>query len=257
MTTYIFSHYLMSWIAPPGIQILFILFAIAIYRIWPFLTKSLIVVSVITLWLASAPIVSYRLIETLQNRYPPLSSSLISSSPFSHGAIVVLGGGDDTRVEDDNKKVVSLTTFNRLHYAVYLFKKTHLPLIVSGGREMGSLDSEADLMLKTLRETFSISTAIKEDQSLNTAEESRFVSSLLKQYQFDGIYLVTNAWHMPRSVASFKRAGIRVIPAPMGYQVYDHHYTLLSYFPNIQALEATNITLHEWIGLLWYKLHNK
>jgi len=254
MTTYIFSHYLTPWFMPPGVQILLAIVGIILFRVRPLLSKILFVISISTLWLASAPIVAYNLLDILQNEYSVLPLQSLNSPYFTHSAIVVLGGGDDTNVEQGNIHTVSETTLNRLRYAAYLVKKTHLPLIVSGGRENGSVESEADLMAKTMQDDFAISTAMKEDKSMNTAEESVYVAALLKQYQLNGIYLVTNAWHMPRSMMSFERAGIQVIPAPMGYKVYDHHYTLLSYLPNVQALEATNVALHEWIGMIWYKM---
>lgn len=254
MTTYIFYHYIAPWILPPGMQIFLALSGFILYRFYPRISKLFIATSVITLWLASAPIVAYHLLEILQNRYPALQSKALTSIPFTHGAIVVLGGGSDISVEKNHTETVSENTLNRLRYASYLFNQLHLPLIVSGGREPGSANSEAHLMLKTLQEDFAVTTALKEDQSLNTLEESQYVAALLKQNHMDGILLVTNAWHMPRSVMSFERAGIHVIPAPMGYKVYDHHYTLLSYFPNVQALEATCIVLHEWLGMLWYQL---
>lgn len=253
MTTYIFYHYIAPWIMPPGIQICLALIGFILYRFYPLISKILIVMSIVTLWLVSTPIFSYHLLEILQNRYPVLQTEHFST-PFSHGAIVILGGGSDVSVEKGNHRTVSENTLNRLRYGAFLFNRLHLPLIVSGGRESSSTDSEADLMLNTLREDFSVADALKEDKSLNTAEESQYVALLLKQNHIDGIILVTNAWHMPRSVMSFRHAGIRVIPAPMGYKIYDHHYTFLSYLPDIQALEATRIALHEWIGMLWYQL---
>lgn len=254
MATNIVSHYLAPWFLPPGLHILIASLGIALYRLWPTTSKILIIVSIISLWLASAPIVAYSLIESLQNRYPSLQHTPLIQ-PFSHAAIVVLGGGSDVSVER-NRRVVSEITFSRLRYAAYLHKTIHLPLIVSGGKASIASDSEADLMLQTLQNDFHIPFALKEDKSFTTADESKLLAPILKQHHFDGVYLVTNAWHMPRSVESFTRAKIALIPAPMGYQVYDHHYTLLSYLPNIHALEASTIAMHEYIGLVWYRINN-
>lgn len=257
MTTYILLHSLTPWLMPPGLQILLGLLGIIIYSGWRKLGILLMAAGIFSLWLASMPVVAYNLIEILQNRYPVLQLTSFASQPFSHGVIVVLGSGTGVNIEKNNQYTISETTLNRLHYAAWLHRQMHLPILVSGGRDRGAAASEADLMMKVLQEDYQIQTVLKEDESLTTADEARLLVPILKQHHIDGIYLVTNAWHMPRSVASFTRAHIRVIPAPMGYQVYDHHYTLLSYVPNIQALHTTTIALHEWIGLLWYRLNNK
>lgn len=253
MTTFAIYHYLEPWLLPPGFNILIAIVGLCVYWYFRLVGKLLILASLISLWLASAPIVAYHLIEILQNQYPTLSLNTLND-PTTRGVIVVLGGGDAINVEQGIKHTVSEVTLSRVRYAAYLHKKLNLPIIVSGGSSNGSRDTEADLMIAALQDNFNITNAIKEDKSINTAEESQFLVALLKQHHFDIVYLVTNAWHMPRSVYIFKHEGIKVIPAPMGYEVYDHHYSLLSYFPNVQALYATSIAMHEFIGLCWYYL---
>jgi len=253
MTFLTILPYLRPWLMPPGINILLALIGFSLYFYRRQLGKIFLFLSFISLWLCSAPIFSYHLLEILQNKYPTLTLNSLAQLP-AHGAIVILGGGNLISVELGNKPSLSDTSFNRVRYAAFLYHKTKLPLIVSGGREPGARHSEAELMLQTLRESFHITTAIQEDQSHNTADESKFLAPLLKQQGFDVVYLVTNAWHMPRSVYIFQKEGIRVIPAPMGYQVYDHPYTLLSFLPDMHALAATSIAIHEFIGLIWYHL---
>ncbi len=244
---YSISHYLSPWILPPGLNILLAIIGLFFYWRKPLLGKIFILSAILSLWLASMPIVAYNLIEVLQNQFPKLSLS--HNEVNKHAAIVVLGGGDAIHVEQNNKHTVSDSTFNRIRYGAYLHKITNLPIIVSGGTD-GYKDTEADLMSATLVNDFGISNIIKEDKSHNTAEESQFLVPIFKKYQFNTIYIVTNAWHMPRSVLNFvKQDNITVIPAPMGYEVYDHHYTLLSFLPNIHALDTTTIALHEFIGM--------
>lgn len=254
MTTYTLSHYLEPWLLPPGCHLFLMIVGIGIYAYWHLVGRALVLLGFITLWLASAPIVAYNLIEILQSQYPPLvlPKTLVTQTP--RGVIVVLGGGDTTNVEQGVKLTVSDVTLNRIRYAAFLHHQTNLPLIVSGGNDNGSKETEAALMKKVLQDNFNIINAIKEDKSINTAEEGKFLAPLLKTHHFEVVYLVTNAWHMPRSVYVFKQEGIKVIPAPMGYEVYDHRYSILSYFPNIQALYTTSIAMHEFIGLLWYHI---
>lgn len=247
------TTFLRPWLLPPGVNILLALIGFGLYFYRRPLGKIFIFLSFISLWLCSAPIFSYNLIEILQNKYPSLT--LDSLNQLSRqGAIVILGGGHLISIELGNKPSLSDTSFNRVRYAAFLHQQTKLPLIVSGGKEPGASYSEAEIMSHTLKESFHITTVIQEDQSHNTADEGKFLAPLLKRQGFKIVYLVTNAWHMPRSVYIFQKEGIRVIPAPMGYQVYDHHYTLLSVLPDMHALAATSIAIHELIGLLWYHL---
>jgi uncharacterized SAM-binding protein YcdF (DUF218 family) len=253
MTKYLFFHAMKSWLTLPGLNVLFSLIGLSLYWCWRRIGMLFIILGAISLWLASTPIIAYNLIEILQNQYPTLQLNALTNKNM-RGVIVVLGGGDAVSVEDNYKHTVSNVTLARIRYAVSLHQKTNFPILVSGGRAPGAVNSEADLMQNALRENFKMNAAIKEDKSMNTAEESKYVAALLKQRSFDVVYLVTNAWHMPRSVYAFKRAGINPIPAPMGYETYDHHYSLLSYVPNIHAFYATSIAMHEVLGLLWYYL---
>jgi uncharacterized SAM-binding protein YcdF (DUF218 family) len=247
------SHLLQPWILPPGINILLIVCGMLIACR---LRKSgicILLIGIMSLWMLSAPIVAYNFIDLLQTQYPILNLEQLRKNKLAD-AIVILGGGDTVEAEYGNKRTVSDFTFHRIEYAVYLHRNTKLPIIVSGGSERGASESEADLMANVLKNDFNIAASIKEDQSHTTADESQFIAMILKKKHFKTIYLVTDAWHMPRSVYIFKCAGIDVVPAPMGQYIYGPGYALISYLPNIDALHASSLAMHEWIGLMWYRM---
>jgi uncharacterized SAM-binding protein YcdF (DUF218 family) len=254
MTIAYLSQLIKPWLLPPGFCILLGVIGLLSLAFWRKTAIFLLILSVVSLWLFSMPLFAYKLIAVLQNQYPLLQSTKLLNDPAS--AIVVLGGGDTIDVVYGNKHTVSDTTFHRLRYAAYLYKNTPLSIIVSGGSANGATDTEADLMKNTLKDDFNIDKVIKEDKSNNTAEESKYLMPILQQYHFKHIYLVTNAWHMPRSVYAFSGTDIDVIPAPMGYAKYvpDYH-SALTYLPSIDALNTTSIALHEFIGLFWYRLN--
>jgi uncharacterized SAM-binding protein YcdF (DUF218 family) len=68
------------------------------------------------------------------------------------------------------------------------------------------------------------------------------------------IVLVTSAWHMPRSVWCFESHGFEVIPAPVDYLTEQEAYDLRSYLPRWTTLSDSGQALHEYLGLLWYRL---
>ncbi len=256
MTMYLFSHYLQIGLLPPGLNLLIIILGGIIWCYWQMAGKIVMMIGIVSLWLLSAPIIAYNMIDILQNQYPLLQMDQLNTST-SHHAIVVLGGGETVQAEYGNKNTVSDFTLHRVDYAAYLHQKTHLPIIVSGGKANREGVSEAELMSNILKKNFHIKTILKEDKSLNTADESQFIAPMMKQYHFDAVYLVTHAWHMPRSVFAFQCAGIKVIPAPMGYYVDKPDFALINFLPNIDALHVSSVAIHEFIGLLWYHFKDR
>ena len=130
-------------------------------------------------------------------------------------------------------------------------KKSHLPIIVSGGKGRNAEKSDAEVMSNVLKNRFNIKKVLKEDKSLNTADESELVIPILKEHQFNRVYLVTDGWHMPRSFYIFQCRGIHTIPAPMGF-IHKPHESPSNFSPSIKALHMSAVALHEYIGLLWY-----
>ena len=245
------SHLLQPWLLPPGINILILLIGIFIYFFSRKTGMIITLTGILSLWLLSTPFVAYHMIAVFQNKYAMLQPANLDK-PDSQDAIVVLGGGDAVEAEYGNKHTVSDATMHRLQYAAYLQNTTHLPIIVSGGKYLAYPETEADLMAGILHDNYNITVAFKEGKSVNTADEGKYIAALLLEHHIQHVYLVTNAWHMPRSVAIFQRSGIHVTPAPMGYYVYGPGYAFISLLPNIHALMASSVALHEYIGMLWY-----
>jgi uncharacterized SAM-binding protein YcdF (DUF218 family) len=62
------------------------------------------------------------------------------------------------------------------------------------------------------------------------------------------IALVTDAWHMPRAIAAFERAGLTVTPAPTGF-ILPVERDLLEWLPSANGLLASREVLREWLAL--------
>jgi uncharacterized SAM-binding protein YcdF (DUF218 family) len=254
MTVFSALHSIQALIFPPHLNFLAIFIGILLWRRRPILGKSLIVVAVISFWLLCTPLVSWQLINKLQNQYSQLQISALPSHS-NRTAIVVLGAGITQIPNHKNHYSVSEITLSRLQYAADLYDKTHLLIVVSGGRPHAELYSEADLMAEVLNKDFKISNLLKEDKSINTADEACLLEALFKKHKIDTIFLVTNAWHMPRSMYAFKQAGVKIIPAPMGYRTQKYKSSLLNYWPSLAELTTSVIAMHEYIGLWSYQLN--
>ena len=86
---------------------------------------------------------------------------------------------------------------------------------------------------------------------------------ILEKHEIKTAYLVTNAWHMPRAMYAFhsvlkitKNTEIKVIAAPMGYVVLPPNQGILNYLPSFSALDTSATALHEYVGMVWYRLRN-
>jgi len=65
--------------------------------------------------------------------------------------------------------------------------------------------------------------------------------------------LVTSAFHMPRAMACFRKAGWDVYPATTGYMTGGDLSTRLN-FSIVDHLQAVTIALREYYGLIAYRL---
>ena len=103
-------------------------------------------------------------------------------------------------------------------------------------------------------DSFNVNVSWKEEQSLNTAENAYYSAKLLKQNDINSIFLVTHAWHMRRSVMVFENQGLNVTAAPTIFVSRDDDFSLMDYLPSAGALYQTRLALHEYLGMVWYKM---
>jgi uncharacterized SAM-binding protein YcdF (DUF218 family) len=181
-------------------------------------------------------------------------------------AIVVLGGG--TRSQSYPRPDVDFTDAgDRVWYGANLYRAGKAPkIIVSGARIAwkGDGNPESEDLTKLLI-TMGVPEVdiIPESNSLNTRENAVNVQKILKAQNFKSILLVTSAMHMPRSMAIFRRLGIKAIAAPTDYRISQLELdqpnrqteaAILSFMPNEECLSLTTQAIREYIGIFVYIL---
>lgn len=93
----------------------------------------------------------------------------------------------------------------------------------------------------------------REERSRNTYENAVFSKELIQPKPGERWLLVTSAWHMPRSVGCFRRAGFPVEAYPVDWHTRpDPDFRLSSRFG--AGLRDLDDAVHEWIGLAVYWL---
>jgi uncharacterized SAM-binding protein YcdF (DUF218 family) len=96
---------------------------------------------------------------------------------------------------------------------------------------------------------------IQESASRDTKDQARFIKRLVGS---DGFFLVTSAYHMPRSMALFRKQGLAPIAAPSDYLGRDiSDLAPPEFFPASQPLHLMETALHEYLGLAWARLRGE
>lgn len=212
------------------------------------LGKMLLGISLAGIWLLATPAVSDLLMEGLTPAPHALSGK-------EADVIVVLGGGRNRDSIEYGGDTLSRFSIERVRYGAWLAKRLHKPLLVTGGTPGGGNLSEGEIMGNALRDEFGVPARWVETRSNNTRENARYSAAMLREAGIRRIYLVTHAWHLARAVPEFEAEGIQVVPAGTGYSLPEAR-SVFDFLPKAGALNQSNLAMHEWIGLLWYRIRN-
>jgi uncharacterized SAM-binding protein YcdF (DUF218 family) len=97
-----------------------------------------------------------------------------------------------------------------------------------------------------------------ESRSRNTAENATLTRDLLSPKPGERWLLVTSAFHMPRAMGAFRRAGFDVIAWPADYQTLGaQNEWLMLHEGMADGLKLVDIGVKEWIGLAAYRLTDR
>lgn len=203
----------------------------------------------------------YIFLRTLEDDYTSLSLQKTADNNLnlSNPVIVVPGGGliENSLAEKNGKNEVAEITLARLYGAYSVYKIIKCPIWVSGGSVPGYSDnvSDAEIMAEVLINMgVSPNNIFQEGKSRTTFENAIFTIKEIKQQGYKEIILVTSALHMRRSVQVFKNNEIAIIPAPVNFVFENIKPGILDILPNRFSWDHNLRALHEWIGLLYYKI---
>jgi uncharacterized SAM-binding protein YcdF (DUF218 family) len=240
---------------PPGVNLVLFIASYFLFKRRRKIALSLFAIAFFSLYLLALPGISNALNSNLQTEQALTQSQVKNYARQQRQdlAIVVISGGRiNLAPEYGDIDTVSATSLQRMQYAAWLHRKTNLPILLSGGSVLGEATAEAVLMNQTMLSAFNIAPKWIEIESKNTAQNAQFSATILRQNNIKEILLVTHATHMHRARLEFEKAGLKVMPAPT---VFDRNRpSWQHYFPNAEALHASQKALHEKVGRLWYGL---
>lgn len=246
--------FLKALIMPPGLFIVAGIACALCLRRWPKFAFGLLCISTLSLYAMSTLYVGKHAIASLE---PGHAISPADISDFKPQAVVVLGA-DRTYAapEYGGKDSAGGNLLIRLRYAAHLYRLSALPILVSGGRGYDHRVAQADVMASILEREFQVPVAWREGDSLTTWENAAYSRDILQPLGVDRVLLVTQAFHMKRSVASLARVGFAVLPAPTYFLGnFDRAVTIRDFFPSLSGFQLSNFALHEYLGLAYYQLH--
>ena len=211
---------------------------------------ALVLFALALLWLLSCHGAAVWLSRSVLPQFAPLAAGQLKTGQAQ--AIVVMGGGVLPLAPEYGEAQPRAETAARLRYGLWLARQTGLPVAFTGGRgwaaHTAQTESEATVVSRVAQQDYGVTLRWLEADSRDTFENARLLAPLLQRDGVQRIALVTHAWHMPRSVAAFEKAGLVVIPAPMGF-VLPHENQLLEWLPSAHGLLASRLVLREWLGI--------
>ncbi|MBU6303361.1 MAG: YdcF family protein [Verrucomicrobia bacterium] len=209
---------------------------------WTFLTLA-----------ACTPLPSL-LLATLETRFPAVAVAELETAD----AIVCLGGGASP--SDAEPAGIHLRgSADRLATALLLARGGRAPVLVLGGGGYlihGAWRSEAEAVTDALRPPGGTGPEILGlGLCANTRDEAVKVAQLARERGWNRVHLVTSAYHLPRAVAAFRRAGMVVQPIPCNFQTASTTGQTSRWFgaPGTAGLEHLELWLHEILGGILYR----
>ncbi len=217
------------------------------------LGRKLAATTLILLALAAFSPLGNLLLYPLEARFPAWDPS--RGAP---DGIVVLGGSVDTDLSAAHHTPVVLHAADRFFAPAELARRyPNARIVFTGGTSnLISTDAkEADYSAPIL-ETLGISKErlILERDSRNTWENAIFTKKLVAPKPGERWLLITSAFHMPRAMGIFRKAGFDVEAYPVDWRTGGPDDVLSFTNNGADGLDRTNVAVREWIGLLAYRL---
>lgn len=220
------------------------------------LGRKLVVAAVLLLVVCGLSPLGRLLLYPLESRFPSwdaargapdgiivLGSSIEADLSVAHGTPVVRGAPD--------RIIAAAALAKRYPNARVVFSGGSANLISNDARE-------ADFA-GAIFESLGVdkSRLIMERRSRNTQENAEFSKALVAPKDGERWLLVTSAFHMPRSVGLFRKAGFAVEPYPVDWRVGGRDDLMVFSNVAIEGLGRTDLAVREWMGLIAYRVAGK
>ncbi len=224
------------------------------------LGRALLLGGFFMLILFSNKYVSKWLLRPLEARHTPIPEFVVGQPLPPELAtcrfVVVLGAGHGTSPGMASTNRLSSSALARVTEAVRILRVLPDAKMIVSGPAATNRDSHAEVLARAAHSLgIPRERILLIDQAHDTEDESRHTQRIA---QGGRVALVTSAWHMPRSMALFRSAGMTPLPCPTDFQT---HSDDVFYFDDLlwgpEAMTRSSLAFRERIGFLWIWLRGK
>ncbi len=246
------------WFAAPSNVLIgmAVLGALLLFTRWSRGGRRFIVLAALGLTVCGFSPLGVWLARPLENRFPVQSQDMVAPT-----GILVLGGSIDQLTTAARGGQVTLGAApGRMTEAVALARRYPQARLVFTGGSAALLRTdapdEAQAAAKLFAELGIAPERITiERQSRNTFENVALTRDIVQPKPGERWVLVTSAWHMPRSVGIFRRAGWEVVAYPTDFETRNTDRELWRpTLPAGRGLDLVDKMAREWLGLLAYRV---
>jgi uncharacterized SAM-binding protein YcdF (DUF218 family) len=235
--------------------------AILIWTGWARWGRRFVTIGAILLLLAGLSPLGNALILPLEDRFPRTN---LDDPPPPTG-FILLGGAEDRLVGAARHAPTLNEAGERIVEAAILARRFPEAKIAFSGGDAGILyksDSEAQGAQALLT---AIGVAqdrlILEANARDTYENATFLKEQLAKQGELGAgkrwVLITSAYHMPRAMGAFRKAGFDVEPWPVDYRTRGEADLARPFDKVSEGLRRVDVASREWVGLLAYWLRGR
>ncbi|OYU43425.1 MAG: hypothetical protein CFE44_18440 [Burkholderiales bacterium PBB4] len=201
-------------------------------------------------WLALADLG----VRALESRYVELAPDADLSG---YVGVVLLGGamGSGNVAQAHRQPVLNSAAERMSAAAALLIRHPQLPLVFTGGEGalLGTGPNEAERARLFFDSLGIAAHRVRYESASRNTYENAVLTAALPGIDRQGKWLLlTSAWHMPRSMATFEKAGWNVTAYPVDYRT--GFTTPWTDYDLQSGAEQWQLLLHEWLGIVAYRL---
>ena len=213
-------------------------------------------IALLGIFLVSWPPVAWVVMWTLEAPYVDTLNP-----PFDAQAIVVLSGDFRPREAREPYLVPGPSTVTRCRRAAWLFhnwkQSDILVCAATVGVEPGN--AEPAMEMSRLLQGWGVpkERILLETRGTSTYLQAVRAGELLRGRGISKVVVVTEAYHMARSLGSFRKTGMQAEASACGFRSFHGAYGVADFLPNPAAIGDIERAIREWTALAVYRLQGK
>ena len=215
----------------------------------------LVILSATGLAMAAVSPLSSALYLPLEDRFPRVEPQRSVTGIIVLGGVFDVGTGTARNSIEVNESAERITETLML---AHRFPRARIVFTGGSTRLFAKGPTEAAAARRFFTEAgFDPDRLMFENQSRNTYENAIYTKETVHPRKGETWLLVTSAYHMPRAVGSFRKAGWQVYPWPVDYRTGGRSDLVRPMLDPARGLQRTDRAVREWLGLAVYWLSKR